>query len=539
MSNLERDVNVKTTFGAMGDNIKRTIAEVFPFAILADLRKMHPAATINHSADWYALQTAANSGINLFVPEGTYIIDLPVVFNKRINIDGVIKKTFIKNIGIGTDGIIVDNNITMSNIIVNGVKTSSKRTGNGLQLNTASSFDNCAFEYNGGHGVSFTSNRHIVCCYFNRCAMNANFLCGVFSMCEATISQKNVVTFKECYVMGNGYEGDAVNDITDATPNGGHGFYIEGGIAWTIESTVMEWNHGAGLYLKTGANYGLYGIRVVGCHFETNRYCNAYIDNANGVIAKDIEFKGNFYFNKTVFNGSLYNAKGVRTIIAKPLSITNSDIDGTYDFNTPRVKTMLNRQSLKYGGELETDINSPFIDIFKTNDVNSGGYNVLRLDSTLPGFTEPVDFSTFIDPRYSYRMIYEYRYKKTSSTSATLTFIQLNKNKQSFGQPNVTSSLSPSDTWLTQEKLITPSMLNGSTGYLQLNMSINGTVSTDEYLLIRKVLLYRIDGVVLESGTTTQRPPYPTKGRVYNDETLGKPIYYTGTVWKDFVGTIV
>lgn len=41
------------------------------------------------------------------------------------------------------------------------------------------------------------------------------------------------------------------------------------------------------------------------------------------------------------------------------------------------------------------------------------------------------------------------------------------------------------------------------------------------------------------TGTTAQRPAQAVKAQRYYDETLGKPIWWNGTVWKDAAGTTV
>lgn len=42
-----------------------------------------------------------------------------------------------------------------------------------------------------------------------------------------------------------------------------------------------------------------------------------------------------------------------------------------------------------------------------------------------------------------------------------------------------------------------------------------------------------------KSGTTANRPTTTVIGFQYYDTTLGKPIYWNGTVWKDSAGTTV
>lgn len=41
------------------------------------------------------------------------------------------------------------------------------------------------------------------------------------------------------------------------------------------------------------------------------------------------------------------------------------------------------------------------------------------------------------------------------------------------------------------------------------------------------------------TGTTAQRPAQPVVGQRYYDTTLGIPIWYNGTVWKNAAGTTV
>jgi hypothetical protein len=41
------------------------------------------------------------------------------------------------------------------------------------------------------------------------------------------------------------------------------------------------------------------------------------------------------------------------------------------------------------------------------------------------------------------------------------------------------------------------------------------------------------------TGTTAQRPAQPVVAQRYYDTSLGKPIWYNGTVWKDAAGTTV
>lgn len=46
-------------------------------------------------------------------------------------------------------------------------------------------------------------------------------------------------------------------------------------------------------------------------------------------------------------------------------------------------------------------------------------------------------------------------------------------------------------------------------------------------------------GVPMLTGATTARPSSPTKGQMFFDETLAKPIVYSGSAWVDFTGATV
>ncbi|MGW6383129.1 hypothetical protein [Peribacillus butanolivorans] len=43
----------------------------------------------------------------------------------------------------------------------------------------------------------------------------------------------------------------------------------------------------------------------------------------------------------------------------------------------------------------------------------------------------------------------------------------------------------------------------------------------------------------INANTTADRPASPPIGYQFFDTTLGKPVWYSGTVWKDAIGNIV
>lgn len=57
--------------------------------------------------------------------------------------------------------------------------------------------------------------------------------------------------------------------------------------------------------------------------------------------------------------------------------------------------------------------------------------------------------------------------------------------------------------------------------------------------LLPKVRRLIADAVAPKSGLTAERPTVNQIGYQYFDTTLGKPIWWNGTVWKDAAGTTV
>lgn len=60
----------------------------------------------------------------------------------------------------------------------------------------------------------------------------------------------------------------------------------------------------------------------------------------------------------------------------------------------------------------------------------------------------------------------------------------------------------------------------------------------DDSVLV-KVRRLIADALTPASGTTARRPTTKTVGYQYYDTTLGKPIWWNGTVWKDAAGVTV
>jgi hypothetical protein len=488
--------------------------------------------TVSHD-DTVALQAAFNVGGDVRVPAGDYSISSSITITNTVNIYGAIGKTIIDNAGTGAAFIIaLGSGCTIDGLTIRGTSIS----GSGILLNTSCKLSNLVITGNGRYGIEFSDTANVISQHTNKCTISYNILGGVYSKSTAAY-QKNAVTFLQCYVVANGDQTQ-----TGATSSTGHGYFVQGGIDWTIIGGVSETNIGAGIFIQSTSSYSVYGFNVQGEHLESNRYANILVDVTNGTMT-DVHIEGNYYFNATNYSGSLITTTSCRTIVLNYASMTYSNIDLTYGNNTIKTLFMQQKQSLKLGGEIESI--SPYLPYTKhavSGDPLASSYNILRLDSTLgPGYTESTDLSTFVDPRDSYRIIFEYRYNKSSSTSATLSFLQLDGTKSNIGSP-ISTGLASGDTWFTQELLVNSQFLT-LTRYLQISATINGTVGASDYLLIRKIMIYRLNGAVAPSGPTTSRPTFVVVGYMYFDTTLNKPIWCKvngspGT-WVDATGTTV
>lgn len=492
-------------------------------------------ATDSTAAIQKAFDAAGDTtGSVVVIPAGEFVITAPLVVNKYINVDGIPEQSRILNKYAG-HAMLINSTCTISGVTIVG----SVDTGSALYLNSGANFSHCTLSGNGRYGVEFSSVVHIVSTHFEHCTIAQNKLGGVYSVASDT-SQKNLAVFRQCYIVGNGLT-DQGTTPNGATPDTGHGFYIEGGIAWSIIGCVTEANSGAGILVTGRPNYGIYGLTINGCHLESNMYANIYVKTPNSSYMTDLDINGNYYFNLSDHANSLIQSRGKRTIVDNFQLMANSSIDKTFDSDTITAEMVRSKRSLKIGGEFESIKGYlPYTNSVVSNDPLSGGYNILRLDTAHGiNFMEPVDFATYVDPRLTYRLVYEFRYKKSISSSAALYMLQLDKDKNQMGlAPAVAQGLFWADEWITVEQLITPAMMDTNTRYLQFNTSINYEADTD-YLLFRKVLIYPVDSVVAPSGTTANRPIRITSGYMYFDTDLNKPVWWNGTEWRDASGSIV
>lgn len=80
---------------------KTTIAEAYPDVTLLQVQTLNPNATLQNTADWYALQTLMNIslelGKELFIPAGGYAIDLPLLYRAFQRIRGQSTQTKLRS----------------------------------------------------------------------------------------------------------------------------------------------------------------------------------------------------------------------------------------------------------------------------------------------------------------------------------------------------------------------------------------------------------------------------------------------------------
>lgn len=531
---------------AIGDGTLRTISSVMPSITLAEVQAMNASATLNNSIDWYVIQKAINTGKPILIPRPSvsYVIDLPLTISSttNFNISGsefvspYIDEVIIKNVGVGTHAFIIGaENGTIQNIRVIGTR-GTNGSGSGFFIAAGCTIKNCSSDGNGRYGIEFSSSVHVVCTYLKKINIGTNAMGGI---CEDSnnSSQKNVLIIEDCYIGSNGYNADGTKP-TDATPTTGHGIHLGGGIALSVKGTVIEYNTGAGLHLTTNI-YGIYSLDVSGNHFEGNWYTNYYIFNPSG-IGNNITSAGNYYTVGTTYASSLLAPYQV--VISNPAYIGDTcNIEEHFNNYNTKTRMMSARQGLKMGGELElTDF--PWIKGLKSDEALAGGYNCIRLDSTTSSSSEIDTFATFIDPRYTYRVLYEYRYKRSASASATMFFYQLDKTKQTNLGAISMGGMTADDAWHTVDSGINAGAFNSSTKYLQMALMFGADPDVNDYLLIRRVVIYKVDGIVLTSGTTANRPSGGIiNGYTYYDSTLKKPITWNSADgnWKDAMANVV
>lgn len=326
---VQRGVNVKAEYGAIGDGIFRTISSVFPSVTLTDVQALNATATLDRAADWYAIQKAISEHESVFIPVGNYMTDLPLVIalDTVCNIQGVHRKSYIYQLAAGKNGFEAYGFLNMVNVIVEGKPI----TANGIFISKSGCLlEKCEFNGNGGYGVAFDTTNHVVFARIYDTYANANKL-GGFHCVTNTTWQKTAIHFDRCYAVGNGNQ----TDSAVAQTSGGDGFYIGAALGVTITNSVCEYNHGSGIVITTEGLYGVFSFVATGNYFEGNRYANLYVNDTDTArIFKNLLIKGNYYsyypaVPPTYYTNSILT-QGYEAIIASGVNITNSIIEDQF-----------------------------------------------------------------------------------------------------------------------------------------------------------------------------------------------------------------
>jgi len=67
----------------------------------------------------------------------------------------------------------------------------------------------------------------------------------------------------------------------------------------------------------------------------------------------------------------------------------------------------------------------------------------------------------------------------------------------------------------------------------------DNAISDNEWKRRVKTAVNALSSFLTQVDTTAKRPAKPALGQMYYDTTLGKPIWWNGSVWKDAGGTTV
>lgn len=289
-------VDIKTKYGAIGDGVLRSIADVFPNTTLSEVQALNSLATLDNSADWYAIQKAIDNELSISIPVGEYITDLPIDVNKRVYMKGKGRLSNIFNKGIGHGLIVSISRTFLSDFQVRG----TKQNGSGMFVKKGGNFNNIRFVLNGRYGVEFSNTDHVITFISKNILCDYNVLGGIYLKSDGN-HQKNHVVFDSPYIAKNGTSADT--PLESATITNGHGIYISGGIGISVNDAVLEYNTGAGLYIDKANyiddpsnNYLLRGFTGKNIYYEQNKYTHLVVDSRQGVF-RNIEIKGSSYQN--------------------------------------------------------------------------------------------------------------------------------------------------------------------------------------------------------------------------------------------------
>jgi hypothetical protein len=528
-------------YGAVGDGITRTISSVFPSVTLSEVQALNSNATLSNSADWYAIQLCVNENEVTHIPNtgSNYMIDLPINVPNNHSIYGNLAAypngttTTIKNVGIGTDAVILNDGAEIQKLLITGVTgNSATRTGNGILVKGSyCKIKDCTSNGNGGYGIRF-ADVHVVTCWITDNMVLYNQMGGIYGESRNT-SSMICIYISGGYIGQNGRNDDGTIPTIPLT-DWGDGIRFDGGININIEKTVSEYNYGAGIKLSTlttSNTHTFLGVSVLGNHLEGNRLAELHIANQTGNLGR-ANVLGNHYLAN--------NATDI--LIDIPTRIGDNNIENRYGTNNLILESIRHTNGIMFGmNRIDKEKTLPIN--YKSQFANEGPNSYVFIDHNVKYLDFDNPFVIYQNNRQRYLLKFQYRVISTSLTQGHV-YLYPRKIDGSTAGGTITTvcggTFGMDSGWIDVCKIVEPTSFTDTTDSLQMSTHWNGTPVDGDKFMIRDVEFIPLNNPILPSYATANRP---TKGLVagttIRDSTLDKQITWNGTVWKDAMGTTV
>jgi hypothetical protein len=370
--------------GAIGDDNFRTISAVFPNVTLANVQMLNPGATLNNSADWYAIakvlyEVEENTAI---IFDGQYVIDLPLeVDTNLISLEGKNEYRWqwgIRQIGANQSLIRIRGSYqSIKNLFLQGTLSSSYKSKHGIEIIVREDaagvqsdhmlIQNCYIQNHGGDGIHCLE-ASLILAQFRDCIIHRNYDNGIYFY-HTPDTQQNALTFFNVSNYGNGLEltGGIYQRITTPTVTRGHGYSISGTAIAIISGDTSE-NGSAGVFVHDG--YYTEGLVVMGMFFENNKLANVYYEGR-----KPFSLIGNYMYPVGTQVGNIYSKYPTQTI--------NDDL--AYDVMTLNRRTRTPIQSYIESGNKEIVVTAITSNFFISNS-----HGLVNGDIIYPIMNKPV-----------------------------------------------------------------------------------------------------------------------------------------------------
>ena len=244
--------------------------------------QMYGAVGDGETDDTEAFKAAVNSGKNVFVPSGTYLLTDFSVDTKCI-ITGENKNTT----RLECNGISLNAEAEISQVHIE----QRDATKTAVLVNKSGCYVHECNIYCGNIGLELSAAKHIIGGVFRNLTIGYCKHAGVKAIASGG-AQKNQILYEHLYIVNTG-ENTQDSSAPSTELENGFGMYIDGGYGVEIRNCVFEYNSGAGLYL--GMTYPLVGCNVTSPYFEYNKYAQLYINNIDGTYMENVHVSGDFY----------------------------------------------------------------------------------------------------------------------------------------------------------------------------------------------------------------------------------------------------